>query len=421
MFVRCLNSRNTMFAILNYMFLSVLWACNSSSAEDSVKAPNEMTASDYISRGNSNWENGRNKEALQDYTMATTLEKENAKAWCELAMLQATCMDESIRDPKTALRNAFKASQLSKFGDASVMNCLATAYAANGDFDNAVLFAKYALLIAGRNRQVFPMAGELLTLFEHKVAYVGVNRERLLDRLPDDTSDPDSRFVNHLNRANSLIDERKYSAAVDELTIGIAAHPGAKLVYLGYALRGTLYERFAEYDSAIADATLAIDWWPKKKDTKGGLVAAENVENFAMMYLIRGFGHLENQQKDKAADDFRIATQLNPKFAATTQPALNRLEGGQGLSPSEITKLAIVIVGAVALSAVIERDFEKTLSRQAQKLTPSVAPSDVKHNKRLGSCWSCGGDGMSGVPGFETKCRICAGTGLHHEWVFEKK
>jgi spermidine synthase len=65
-----------------------------------------------------------------------------------LAWVRATAADAAIRNSEEAVRLAERAAVLSSRGDASVLDTLAAAYAAAGQFDRASQVAHEAMLVA---------------------------------------------------------------------------------------------------------------------------------------------------------------------------------------------------------------------------------------------------------------------------------
>ncbi len=75
--------------------------------------------------------------AIKEYIKAIRIEPKFRVAYNNLAWLLATCSDEKYRDGLTALKFAKKAVDLDPESSAS-LDTLAAAYAAAGDFDNAI-------------------------------------------------------------------------------------------------------------------------------------------------------------------------------------------------------------------------------------------------------------------------------------------
>jgi tetratricopeptide (TPR) repeat protein len=93
-------------------------------------------------------ERGQPAAAIDQFREAVKLRPDWAVPHAELAWLLATSRHDSLRDPPGALRLALRAADLTARGDASVLDVLAAAYAAAGDFGNAVTTAEAALRLA---------------------------------------------------------------------------------------------------------------------------------------------------------------------------------------------------------------------------------------------------------------------------------
>jgi tetratricopeptide (TPR) repeat protein len=82
---------------------------------------------------------GEYEKAKADYYQAIAIDSNCAAYYNDLAFFQATCLDPHYRDAKRAFENASKAYQLSNGNNAdNNFSVLASAYAENGDFDQAL-------------------------------------------------------------------------------------------------------------------------------------------------------------------------------------------------------------------------------------------------------------------------------------------
>ena len=88
-------------------------------------------------RGNLAAERGEYERAVADFRQAIANEPDRAEAYRSLAWLHATCPDARSRDAEQALWAARKAADLSAPGDYLVLEALAAAHAAAGEFDEA--------------------------------------------------------------------------------------------------------------------------------------------------------------------------------------------------------------------------------------------------------------------------------------------
>lgn len=74
------------------------------------------------------------QKAIDDYAACVALTPRSVRALNNLAALLAECPDASLRDPKRAIAHAEKACELTKWKDWQVLDTLAAAYGASGDF-----------------------------------------------------------------------------------------------------------------------------------------------------------------------------------------------------------------------------------------------------------------------------------------------
>lgn len=84
-------------------------------------------------------------EAVEHLDRAVRLEADFAPALSTLAWILATSPDATMRKPREAVRLARRASELTNHRDPDILDILAAAYAAAGDFENAVATAQLAL------------------------------------------------------------------------------------------------------------------------------------------------------------------------------------------------------------------------------------------------------------------------------------
>ncbi|MCY2988082.1 MAG: tetratricopeptide repeat protein, partial [Planctomycetota bacterium] len=76
-----------------------------------------------------------------------------AKAYFNLAWIQATCPNARYRDGKNAIVNAGKANQLNGGKDLAYIFTLAAAYAEDGRFDRALEWQTKAIELAPENHK----------------------------------------------------------------------------------------------------------------------------------------------------------------------------------------------------------------------------------------------------------------------------
>jgi len=102
----------------------------------------------YNNLGNTLLALGRLDEAVACYRQALHFKPDWPLPLNNIARILATHPDQKIRDPHEAVKAAERAAELTKYGDAMVLETLATAYAAAGRFNDAVTAAQTALGLA---------------------------------------------------------------------------------------------------------------------------------------------------------------------------------------------------------------------------------------------------------------------------------
>jgi tetratricopeptide (TPR) repeat protein len=91
---------------------------------------------------------GRQAEALPVFEQAVKLDPDCAPALNGAAWILATYLDLQVRDPRRALEWATRAADLTGREDPNVLDTLAAAHAAGGDFATAAVVAKEAMALA---------------------------------------------------------------------------------------------------------------------------------------------------------------------------------------------------------------------------------------------------------------------------------
>jgi len=107
--------------------------------------------------------------AIEDYEQALRLEPDAHGACNDLAWLLATCGDAQFRDPQRAVQLATHACELTHDQSADLLDTLAAAHAAAGDFNAAVSRGEQALARAGATPP--PALTERLALYRARQAY----------------------------------------------------------------------------------------------------------------------------------------------------------------------------------------------------------------------------------------------------------
>ena len=111
----------------------------------------------YNNLGSLQASKGNFKEAVNNWTKSLDVIPDQVGVLNSLAWLKATCADDKLLDPQAAVQLAVKACELTDFKQAQAMDTLAAAYAAAGNFDEAIKTSQKALDIvraAGQNNIV---------------------------------------------------------------------------------------------------------------------------------------------------------------------------------------------------------------------------------------------------------------------------
>ncbi len=105
----------------------------------------------YLNRGMANQQLGNWGAAIRDFRAALELRPENHAPWNNLAWLFATCPDDSLRNGEQAVEHAKQACELTEWKDYSVISTLAAAFAESGDFESAIMRHQEAIDMAPDN------------------------------------------------------------------------------------------------------------------------------------------------------------------------------------------------------------------------------------------------------------------------------
>lgn len=97
----------------------------------------ESLISAYQARADALMSIGKQKEAIENYEKAISINPMVAVVLNNLAWVLATSNDESIRDGERSLELATEACEVSEYKEAFILSTLAAAYAEMGDFDSA--------------------------------------------------------------------------------------------------------------------------------------------------------------------------------------------------------------------------------------------------------------------------------------------
>ena len=105
--------------------------------------------------------------AVEHYRLALEVNQDHASALVDLAWLRATAPDAELRDAVSAVTLAQRATELVGNEHPLVLDVLATAYAANGQFDLAVTTSRRALEYAQANLADYQ---QLATAIESRIS-----------------------------------------------------------------------------------------------------------------------------------------------------------------------------------------------------------------------------------------------------------
>lgn len=114
------------------------------------------------------------KRAYDKYVEVLRVEPESLDGLNSIAWLQAASTIKGIRNPQQALDYAIKARDVSEVLEPEVLDTLAVAYAATGDYENAIKSANEAIQLAN-SKDKKPLAGRIqkrMKLYEKKQPFI---------------------------------------------------------------------------------------------------------------------------------------------------------------------------------------------------------------------------------------------------------
>lgn len=123
-------------------------------------------------RGHVYAEAGYYEQAINDYRGALDADPESVEAYRSLAWMLATCPQQSLRSPTTAIEAAWRARRLLGTEDFLTLDASAAAHASAGEFAEAVRLQQRAVLIADASSAT--EAQQRLRLYELGKPYVAV-------------------------------------------------------------------------------------------------------------------------------------------------------------------------------------------------------------------------------------------------------
>jgi tetratricopeptide (TPR) repeat protein len=114
--------------------------------------------------------------AVVSLQQALALETNAPAVLNDLAWVQATTPDPHLRQPAEALRHALRACELTERKIARFLGSLDAAYAANGQFENAITTAREVIALAEKNgeSEIVTLANARLILYQQGRPYIQV-------------------------------------------------------------------------------------------------------------------------------------------------------------------------------------------------------------------------------------------------------
>jgi tetratricopeptide (TPR) repeat protein len=127
---------------------------------------------------------GNARRALADLDEAIATDPLYGPAYRQKAWLLATHPDVGVRDAKAAIDAGKKATELLKDAGGEAWEALAAAYAAAGEFNDAISWQKKASADTGYVKETGDRVKKRLELYEDKKAYVDSGNEAPESRRP---------------------------------------------------------------------------------------------------------------------------------------------------------------------------------------------------------------------------------------------
>lgn len=137
---------------------------------DAALAADPTDATVYYNRGRANQYSGNYAAAAKDYADSVRVDPNYLPGYNNAAWLAATCPDEKYRDPKLALELAQRAVAMTQGKVWEVLDTLAAAQAASGDYKAAVNTSKAALSI-GSDAAIHGGVSDRMSLYQEGKPY----------------------------------------------------------------------------------------------------------------------------------------------------------------------------------------------------------------------------------------------------------
>ena len=116
---------------------------------------------------------GQSDLAIKYLTEAARLKSDDADVLNDLAWVLATTKNDKLQNPNEAVKLAQKACELTKFSQPEHLDTLAAAYAAAGNFPEAITTAEkaIALTISFKQKEIAVEIQKQLELYKAKTPY----------------------------------------------------------------------------------------------------------------------------------------------------------------------------------------------------------------------------------------------------------
>lgn len=138
---------------------------------DAALAADPTDATVYYNRGRANQYSGNYAAAAKDYADSVRVDPNYLPGYNNAAWLAATCPDEKYRDPKLALDLAQRATAITQGKVWEVLDTLAAAQAANGDYAAAVKTSEQALNL-GSDAAIHGGVRDRMSLYQEGEPYL---------------------------------------------------------------------------------------------------------------------------------------------------------------------------------------------------------------------------------------------------------